>query len=189
MKIRNGFVSNSSTSSFCIYGAYLDDEVKIDVNLFRKIKKMYPKEYEIAIDKKIQYLSSFKDSKKDKDIWFYTALKNIDDPTTMEDKKIRGCEHKVDGDPKFCPECGRPTWIVVESELKKIEDYIDYDSLGDFLPIEILSGEGSYCCGRAWSSVKDDETGAQFKEGIRAALKELFGISECKTISEAWYNG
>ena len=25
MKVRNGFVSNSSSSSFCIYGAYIDE--------------------------------------------------------------------------------------------------------------------------------------------------------------------
>jgi hypothetical protein len=29
MKIRQGFVSNSSTTSFCIYGAYLDDSEEL----------------------------------------------------------------------------------------------------------------------------------------------------------------
>jgi hypothetical protein len=30
MKIRNGFVSNSSSSSFCIYGTYVDNKETID---------------------------------------------------------------------------------------------------------------------------------------------------------------
>jgi len=30
MKIRNGFVSNSSSSSFCIYGAYMDTDELVE---------------------------------------------------------------------------------------------------------------------------------------------------------------
>ena len=30
MKVRNGFVSNSSTQSFCIYGAWVDNGPKLD---------------------------------------------------------------------------------------------------------------------------------------------------------------
>ena len=35
MKIRNGFVSNSSSSSFCIYGTYIEFD-----DLMEKIKEM-----------------------------------------------------------------------------------------------------------------------------------------------------
>jgi hypothetical protein len=39
MKIRNGFVSNSSSCSFCIYGTYIEDKdliKKIDDGIFDK---------------------------------------------------------------------------------------------------------------------------------------------------------
>jgi hypothetical protein len=40
MKIRNGFVSNSSTSSFCIYGACIDRD-KVDEDAVEKLGLSY----------------------------------------------------------------------------------------------------------------------------------------------------
>lgn len=41
MKIRNGFVSNSSSSSFCILGAYINDS-----NLYEKLQDKYYQDFE-----------------------------------------------------------------------------------------------------------------------------------------------
>ena len=38
MKLRQGFVSNSSTTSFCIYGAYLDDSEDLAAKLGAEIE-------------------------------------------------------------------------------------------------------------------------------------------------------
>lgn len=99
MKIRQGFISNSSTTSFCIYGACLDDD----------------------------------------------------------------------------------QMPILESK----EDLVNKFGL------EEHRGEcGDHYIGRSWDRIKDDETGAQFKESIRAALKEIFGKDfECHTIEEAYRDG
>lgn len=97
MKTRNGFVSNSSTSSFCIYGAMVD-------------------------------------------------------------------RNKVN-----------------EEEMEK-------------WGLEVYYGDSNWeqdkiYVGKSWSSIKDDETGAQFKKQIESLLKRLFDIDKCSTIEKAWYDG
>jgi hypothetical protein len=32
----------------------------------------------------------------------------INAPAFLADKKVRSCDHGVSGEPKFCPECGKP---------------------------------------------------------------------------------
>ena len=44
MKIRNGFVSNSSSSSFCIYGQIFDIDEDIEKAMKQKIKEEYYKD-------------------------------------------------------------------------------------------------------------------------------------------------
>jgi hypothetical protein len=43
MKIRNGFVSNSSSSSFCIYGTYLESYDAVA----ELLEKLYPEKYNL----------------------------------------------------------------------------------------------------------------------------------------------
>jgi len=108
MKIRNGFVSNSSSSSFCIYGAYINS-------------------------------SDFE---------------------------------------KFGMPEGADVWDWAEGlDVPGLETHSsDYDY--------------GFYIGRSWSSVKDDETGLQFKESVEKAIKEAFGEElKCGTCSEAWYDG
>ena len=46
--------------------------------------------------------------------------------------------------------------------------------------------------GRSWSTIKDDETGGQFKKSIQDKVKELFGDevgNDFGYFEEAYYNG
>ena len=105
MKIRSGFVSNSSSSSFCVYGSYIAESV-----------------FEAVYDdaNKIKILEQF----------------DID-------------EHGN-------PDCYEDTTMV----------------------------------GRRFTSIKDDETGGEFKKKTSEAMKKLFGEdTECSTCKEGWYDG
>ena len=115
MKIRNGFVSNSSSSSFCIYGVYLEEG----------------------------------------DI----GQKLLD---TLELEKYEG-------------------------RLEVSEAIAD--------KFNLTTSCGPYGCdgiyiGLSWDSIKDDQTGLQFKNEVKAKIKELTGVEmACSTHTEAWYDG
>jgi len=102
MKIRNGFVSNSSSSSFCIIG----------INDYSFISKL-------AEAEKLH----FKERGK------------------KEIERIRGCQHIIKNlEDKYCSQCGEPTWIEQEIEVKY--DYLPYGSrCGKLL---MFYGDGVY---------------------------------------------
>lgn len=111
MKIRNGFVSNSSSSSFCIYGANIS---------------------------------------KDQIEWEDESDDFID---------------------------------FVEDRAYKMGLEVHYNP---------LYTADSVSVGRSWSSVKDDETGKQFKDDVVTRVKEFMGDDsglKYGTIEEAWYDG
>jgi hypothetical protein len=73
----------------------------------------------------------------------------------------------------------------------KEDDY--YDLLSDDpvgLNIFYPEYDGIYI-GKSWSSIKDDETGLQFKQSVENRLKELLGNQDvkCSTYEEGYYNG
>jgi len=74
MKIRQGFVSNSSTTSFCIYGASFDTN-PFTLDYIKNFKKNDPKEFEVMITEleKVSWMKSVVD-----------ILKNIDNMTDDE---------------------------------------------------------------------------------------------------------
>ena len=115
MKIRKGFVSNSSSTSFCIYGiSAVNDEMV---------------------------------------------------------KKILG--------------------ISEDSEDVDVYDLLD-EKLENEKDIEMNSNDSTYWIGRSYTTIKDDETGKQFKDSTELTLKKLFpdvtddmfGI-----FKEIWYDG
>lgn len=117
MKIRIGFVSNSSSTSFCIYGIRIDED---------------------------------------------------------EQKEIMATHGK--GDEAYL--CG------------SIEGLIADLNLGLFTGSADSYGE-DICIGQEWSTIKDDETGAQFKEATNRKLELLLKkiVSGVYTIDIGYYNG
>lgn len=120
MKIRTGFVSNSSSSSFCIFG--------ICVSSVREL---------LATNEKLKGKVTLADDEDDE----YSSYEIADQIAEAIDMET------------FCPY------------------------------------EGYVYIGRSWRGIKDDETGAQFKQSVIDKLKE-FGITEKPTtLEEAWRDG
>jgi len=116
MKTRKGFISNSSTTSFCIYGISIDpNEIKTILNL-PDTEGIY---------------EAIEEESKNKDISLY---------------------------------------------------FIDGSEYSDCFYI-----------GQAYSSIEDNETGAQFKQRVKEEVNKLFDnqIEENRfgTIEEAWRDG
>jgi len=127
MKIRSGFVSNSSSSSFCIFG------VSLDTSEFKKTKA------------------------------YQQTLKELADK-----------EGKT-------PEELEESWGVYEiSEGIKLPDDFSMHQPPEFETVYI---------GRSWTGIKDDETGAQFKENVRTVVKEMLGNQTFAIHEVSWYNG
>jgi len=114
MKIRNGFVSNSSSSSFCIYGSsFTGDQLK-----------------DILVENGIL--------ENDSNVFDYLDGSNLFTENGMS--------------VKITP------WDTI-------------------------------AIGRSWSSLKDEETAKEFKDGIEKELKKLSPDQKCSTIEASWYDG
>ena len=122
MKLRNGFVSNSSTCSFLVYGVM---ETTSDIgDLLRK--------------------------------------KGILSPDSEE------------GD--ACAE-----WVWDENVEKLFSE--------KNLTIQSVYEGEEIIIGRSWGTVKDDETGLQFKDGVKKGIEEIFGkemAEKCDTVDGAY---
>ena len=119
---RMGFVANSSSSSFLIYGIYLKEE---------KLKKLVEKSAH---------------------------------PYIVEQREKWGVDDAVE----------------ILCEINGL-----FASVGDPNAWE----DGLYI-GASWDSVKDDETGAEFKARVQDLIESYLGkIKGYSTMEDAWYNG
>ncbi len=143
MKVRQGFVSNSSTTSFCIYGI-CKNETEIKEAL---IEKELATQEELA-DGMYEYMDGYNYKRKKRN-----------GELTEED--------------------------IDENEKKffKEEDGYVFNQVGDY-------GDDYSYLGIPWQNIREDETGAQFRERIQNKMKTLFGDNvECSTHEEAWRDG
>lgn len=87
------------------------------------------------------------------------------------------------------------TYIPTKDIVKSEDNY--YDDIEKALEgtgLTFSFGASDYheevCIGRSYSSIKDDETGKQFKNDVEEKLEKLLGHKvDCDCCSEAWYNG
>jgi len=50
--------------------------------------------------------------------------------------------------------------------------------------------DGDPMMGRSWTSIRDDETGGEFKANVKAAMEKVFGEKvQCGSHEEGWYDG
>ena len=134
MKIRNGFVSNSSSSSFLIYG------VALETSEFREL-------FVKNLQENVEVLPEY--AKK--------LLENPDDFDYDYDYELGEAACKM---------------------------------LGEDFSLDSPSEWDTFYIGRSWGSVRDNETGKQFKESVETQLKKYFGEDvEIGTHSEAWFDG
>jgi len=82
---------------------------------------------------------------------------------------------------------------LTKEEVNRLVDFIRDDPID---AIELLTGFKAYCpydcyyIGRSWDTIKDDETGLQFKQSVEEKIKTLFGDEvKCETYECAWRDG
>ena len=147
MKIRNGFVSNSSSTSFCVYGIYVNNEKEL---LNQLAGGFVP-------------------------------------------KKVRGCNHPIAIETvKFCPECGKPSWIIEED---------DRDITGDLeakleeMGFDVCqwgggdnSNEGMYFGKSLKGHINQEKDPLEILKNIDSKLRETFPKAEIKFYCDGSYN-
>jgi len=124
VKIRFGFVSNSSTTSFCIFGAsFTPDDMK------QALKILYPRPINIPT------IDSLDVDEEDEDFDHYEAMKKI------------------------------------SNALGLIFSQLGYDC-------------DEYVLGRNYDSIKDDETGKQFKDSTKEKIEPIK-----PNVTVSWHEG
>ncbi len=147
MKERHGFVSNSSSTSFCIYGVYVDDATEL---LNQLVGEFVP-------------------------------------------KKIRGCKHPIAIETvKFCPECGKPSWIVEEDnrdityDLEAKLEEMGFD-VCDWCGGE-HSNEGMYFGKSLKGNINNAKDPLEILRNIDSKLRKTFPKAEIKFYSDGGYS-
>ena len=163
MKIRNGFVSNSSASSFCIYGTVLTTDI---AEFFVEIKKHSPETF-LKIQEELRKTYKDRSTEVDKEEedeeykdYINNALKWVDD---MENN-----------DP--------PDELLAEVDVQDVISTV----LGDNFEVIMPPDWDSIYVGKSWKNIGDKETGSEFKKNIEKKLTKVLGKVSFDTHEEAW---
>ena len=161
MKIRNGFVSNSSSSSFCIYGAYvpLNSSLNNIFKLIKKIQEVKPEEYK-------KWMDNYSKSNVTREM--YEFLLNISEKTKKEFMLLEG--NKGEDEDEIAYEWQDNVINILES-IGLYAYYVDY---------------GLYI-GRNYKNIGDSETGKQFRDSTQEVITKLFH-KKCHHIEETIYD-
>lgn len=175
MKTRYGLVSNSSSTSFCLYGISTDEGFRSDLNeLFDKIQKIQSVFPDVYSDYIKNALKQFSEQETDEFIAYkikvYEFLSDIQNKKLEDYVKL--CDiSEDDGDDNFLYE--------VFSELcgfMNLSVYTYYEVNNTYI-------------GREYRTIGDDETGKQFKDSVRNILPKIFNGCKCKIHEESWRDG
>ena len=148
MKFREGFVSNSSTTSFFIYGLSFDS----DAEIMEKVKANMSDEIrQIVLDKNNKLAQESKYSKH------YDTF-----------------DAYVNSSEDCCSDFFYDLTRVIENLVFEENPY-----------------EGTAYIGVCSSDIKDDETGAEFKERTKVLLRSILGddVDGFAYLKGAWRNG
>ena len=153
MKTRQGFVSNSSSTSFSVFGIHASS-----------------KEIDSLLDSVLG------------------PVKTTRDP---------GCECNINRDEsKFCPECGKQTWITTTEERDDLCEYAR--EIETKLGLEVISWNGGENCGegtyigknlRYWSKELPAIEKIEILGNVNNRLVELFPDKKANFFSDGTYDG
>lgn len=187
MKTRIGFVSNSSSSSFLIYGA----ELFLDLNVIengKRCKDVSDALYNLAVDALKE--KNIEERKWREDNVHFMEIK---DKISYE-LYIKNHHRSIIKKGQRCDGISDEIYKIALDHLKqnpyKIQTSIMYDEVIKKIghDIEYHEYEGYYI-GRSWDKVRDDQTGKEFKDEIEQILHKYFTNCECKTHEYAWRDG
>lgn len=162
MKTRHSLVSNSSSTSFCIYGHVEEGfrtNAKTIYDVLKNIQKNFSEQYQKQLLKLIETWKAFPEDKYSKrNIKKYTFLLNIQENEFSEYFKTN------------------------DDDIEILYDLFT-DLCGSF-KLRVYSSDYSTYVGRSYMSLGDDETGKQFKDSVNDVVPKIFPNAECDQIME-----
>jgi hypothetical protein len=179
VKIRNGFVSNSSTTSFSIYGIYVENDIfsPVDIlfTLSKSKQKLYNEVIEYLQNSITNYLGDCPEPNKNegsiKIVSRYTAM--IESFKNNDKKSFKNHLKQLSNE-----DCD----FDMESFDYELYDIVERCGLET---ISIFRGDGYIYIGRSFSSIRDEETGKQFKESTVTLIRDILGKKvKCSVIEE-----